>query len=901
MRNYIILNGTNSNTINGLLIQSLAPISKPLMRTEIEEIDGRDGDIITPLGFSAYDKQITVGLYGDFDINAIIAFFNSEGTVTFSNEPDKYYNYQIYDQIDFERLVRYRTATVTFHVQPFKYGTTGETQTLDAGDPVTGEGSSIVLDGTGEALFKKLEPKGDAYQQTYSGKNLLNTNALNRTLPYTTTSRGITFKLEADGSITLNGTNDGTGNSVLWLYQNPITMALNAGSYTGDLNPSNGVYQAVDLVAYDGVKYWGFRQNATNPMGQSNWQFYIQVGNGTTTTFSNYKIYPMLEAGTTKSPYEPYTGGSPMPNPDFPSPINVVSGAQTVRITGKNLCSSAVVASSTAVNFTCACKSVSGTDLTLSAEFGVDTTGGQLWAFVDGVDLHTRVGTIDTSASGTSVAVANLSAITQQIQQGSSLTIRVNKSGAGFSTISKAQLENGSTATSYEPYQSQSQIINLGGTNLFDVNDIEGGQTQNITVDSDGWLTCTIDNTSGAGSKYGLWLTNNLQALKTSTTYAIVMEVKNVSGTGVVYPTQGSGAQSQFTSNVSYNFSGISAGQTYIFTQATKSSFAGTNQGLRTVVAFSAGQSGSITFRLSVVEDTSITPTKFKYVPYTTYAYELAKIPNTNYEDKPVKVDGTWYIRRMVGKVVLTGGGSETWYIYGNNMACWINKNDAIRAASTTAIAPIVSDYYTATSETNTYTGSVPYGASLVSGSGRIVLRNKDITSVADMRTWLSTHNTTVYYALAEPVDEEITDTTLIEQLEALQEAHSYKGRTHINAIATGDNLPHIIEVEANGDASGTVTNAGNIYSKPKLTVYGSGNIGIYLNGVQMFQVALGSDGYITIDTNLMEAYKDNLQTLMNRQVIGDYDNFKLPVGESTISFSGTVTKCIVENYSRWL
>ena len=98
-----------------------------------------------------------------------------------------------------------------------------------------------------------------------------------------------------------------------------------------------------------------------------------------------------------------------------------------------------------------------------------------------------------------------------------------------------------------------------------------------------------------------------------------------------------------------------------------------------------------------------------------------------------------------------------------------------------------------------------------------------------------------------------------------MQTAHAYRGRTHINAIATGDNLPHIIEAEVNGDASGTVTNAGNIYSKPKLTVYGSGNIGIYLNGVQMFQVALGSDGYITIDTNLMEAYKDNLQTLMNR------------------------------------
>ena len=41
--------------------------------------------------------------------------------MVFSNEPDKYYNYQILDQIDYERLIRFRTAKVKFHVQPFKY------------------------------------------------------------------------------------------------------------------------------------------------------------------------------------------------------------------------------------------------------------------------------------------------------------------------------------------------------------------------------------------------------------------------------------------------------------------------------------------------------------------------------------------------------------------------------------------------------------------------------------------------------------------------------------------------------------------------------------------------------------------------------------------------------------
>lgn len=129
MRNYIILNGKDSREISGLLIQSLPPISKPQIRTQVEEIDGRDGDIVTTLGYSAYDKELSIGLYGNYDVDEVIEYFNSEGDVVFSNEPDKYYKYQIIDQIDFERLIRFRTATVKMHVQPFKYAVNEGTKT----------------------------------------------------------------------------------------------------------------------------------------------------------------------------------------------------------------------------------------------------------------------------------------------------------------------------------------------------------------------------------------------------------------------------------------------------------------------------------------------------------------------------------------------------------------------------------------------------------------------------------------------------------------------------------------------------------------------------------------------------------------------------------------------------
>ena len=121
MRNHVIQNGKDSRYLKGLLIQELPPITKPLMRTSIEQIDGRDGDVITRLGYSAYSKKMKIGLFGDYDIDDIITYFNSSGTVTFSNEPEKYYVYDILDAIDYERLVRFRTAEITYHVQPFKY------------------------------------------------------------------------------------------------------------------------------------------------------------------------------------------------------------------------------------------------------------------------------------------------------------------------------------------------------------------------------------------------------------------------------------------------------------------------------------------------------------------------------------------------------------------------------------------------------------------------------------------------------------------------------------------------------------------------------------------------------------------------------------------------------------
>ena len=111
--NSIIWKGVRSTDIEGLLICELPPITKPKMRTSVTKIDGRDGDVIEDLGYESYTKNVKIGLTRNYDIDEIAKYFTGEGTLNLSDEPNKIYNCRIIDKIDFEKLLRFKTATIT--------------------------------------------------------------------------------------------------------------------------------------------------------------------------------------------------------------------------------------------------------------------------------------------------------------------------------------------------------------------------------------------------------------------------------------------------------------------------------------------------------------------------------------------------------------------------------------------------------------------------------------------------------------------------------------------------------------------------------------------------------------------------------------------------------------------
>jgi predicted phage tail component-like protein len=184
--NNIIFKGVSSTTLDGLLICELPPISKPAMRTRQTAIDGRDGAVIEELGYSSYNKSIVVGLYGQYDINKIIKYFSGEGELVFSNEPDKVYKATIVDKIDFERLVRYRKAKVTFLVQPFKYK---KDEPMTETETATASGTEMSFE-SGKAnvhalnIYGKTTQSGTPTQdapiplENVSGANLFNKNEI---------------------------------------------------------------------------------------------------------------------------------------------------------------------------------------------------------------------------------------------------------------------------------------------------------------------------------------------------------------------------------------------------------------------------------------------------------------------------------------------------------------------------------------------------------------------------------------------------------------------------------------------------------------------------------------------------------------------------------------------------
>ena len=76
-----------------------------------------------------------------------------------------------------------------------------------------------------------------------------------------------------------------------------------------------------------------------------------------------------------------------------------------------------------------------------------------------------------------------------------------------------------------------------------------------------------------------------------------------------------------------------------------------------------------------------------------------------------------------------------------------------------------------------------------------IIIPKTIASNSTELINWATTNNVIIYYQLATPVEETITDTTLINDLNKLQELLSYDGTTNITVISEDTNAQMEVEV----------------------------------------------------------------------------------------------------------
>lgn len=170
-----------------------------------------------------------------------------------------------------------------------------------------------------------LSIMGKSTQKTTTGAQLLDLQDSE------TSSSGISYIVK-DGAITATGTATDTAVAA------EKKISLQNGTYY--VSGKNGNLIFWIKILYSDDKPVAFFNNTSFNVDDTAAEIiaYAQVDKGK--TVNNAVMYPMLNAGSSALPWEPYTGGKPSPSPDYPQEITSAGddGSIQVDITGANIC-----------------------------------------------------------------------------------------------------------------------------------------------------------------------------------------------------------------------------------------------------------------------------------------------------------------------------------------------------------------------------------------------------------------------------------------------------------------------------------------------------------------------------------------------------------------------------------
>lgn len=308
------------------------------------------------------------------------------------------------------------------------------------------------------------------------------------------------------------------------------------------------------------------------------------------------------------------------PTPDAPVAVQTVTGENVVKITGKNLLNAQDTSDRGIVlsyNTSTGEISFSGTPTTTYAIFSLPNiyVGAGTYTISIQSALSFNVGLGFTNASGARTVkamIAGNTTLSITISEYSKVDLYISglTSGTAMSAEIFFQLEKGSTATDYEPYQGQSYEVNLG-KNLFDV-------SQALEYK---WLNAATGQVINSNDPN---IVSQVFHLEVGKTYVI-------SGIDKLQFNLFSYADSNF-SNPIRQINNSTSVRTY--TAETE------------WARFSIGGGNAVAIKNNIQFELGSTPTS--YAAYFT-PIELCKIGN--YQDYIYKSGDKWYVRKEVGKI----------------------------------------------------------------------------------------------------------------------------------------------------------------------------------------------------------------------------------------------------------
>lgn len=824
MLNHFTFNGHSTGEL-GLLVSGINIYGSPSRIVEKVTIPYRSGDLLLDTGaYTNYMLTYTVDIMDNTKATAEAIskwLLGSKGycELTDTYNPEIYRVASYYNQLDYtlSALYRYGKATITFDCKPQKYLTANQPVSLSS---TLSEETSYSLSTPAMPLPLTLE--GNTTQKTMSGKNLIPVTATTQTV------NGVTFTVNEDGTVRANGTATASFSFNFFYRGSGIAngIPLTAGT-TYVLSTADMQYFPINIQIMRNGQPIAVSSNSPFTAQEGDYVSLVWVWRQSGTVFNNALFSPQFEVGSTPTAYEPYCGGIPSPNPDYPQEIHSVKGDNEVRVVGFNLFDKNAMVKGYYISdgdgnqqWDGGSNSTNFIQVIPSQKYYIksEATAGRWGAWYD-IDKNYISGIVGVNTIFTAPSNAHFMRMTVS---------RPTTGNPDTFCINVSDTEKNGT---YEPYKAQVYPINLPVENQISTD------YSAFTVGSNYAQYLTI------GDTVTLSLTDKDTSVDISGIYVGMLKSLADSTAGYYWAVLNGSVQAKKYTTSQYKY----------FTIYPKDE----NTWAKILARFDVQvEVGSVANH---------------YTPYGVAPIELNALGT--YNDYFHKTDGKWYLHKETGTADI---GSLAW-VKGSTSYYTNALATLFKIPLQTEIPKIMSSIGMIPKSANGVSGVAGSNEAYINSMGQLIYYFS-MTKYASATEFMNAMKGQTMIYQAKPTETEITDATLISQLNAISKAKTYEGSTTIVQEGTDAQfklsmpVPTEVTSEYKGEPIITVNEVGTIVWNDSLIKVNSAPVTINSQTLQCYYYSENKNNDVEINEfPKYEQGENYIGSTMDMSVVPNY------------------------------